>query len=105
MRYTQHMNALADALVEAVLFIAFRSYDENTPLEEFEEEDVQALDRLKAMLRDATDTEAQAVAYAVDRAVAQLPAGHERIPYYLAFMQNLFGEDDEEAAEPTLEVG
>jgi hypothetical protein len=98
------MNALADALVEAVLFIAFRSYDDNTPLEAYEEEDVRTLEKLKVLLQSATDAEAQSIAYAVDRAVAQLPPGHERIPYYLAFMENLFGKD-EDPEEPTLEVG
>jgi|GEM_PF-4629317 hypothetical protein len=97
------MDTIADALVEAVLFIAFRSYDENASMEDFEEEDIQALENVKALLASASASEKQLLADAIDRALLLLPNDHERVPYYRAWMENMFG-DNASLDPPTLSL-
>ena len=93
------MDSLADALVEAVTFIAYRQYDEDQPIEEFEDEDIRALESVKARLAEATENEKQALEEAVERAMAALPEDSDLLPYYRAWMDNMFEEDDAMEAE------
>ncbi len=90
--------AVADALVEAVIFIAARSYEEEVPVEQYEDEDIQELDVIKTLLASASDAEKRVIGQAVLRALAKLPPEHELIPFYRSWMVNMFG-DDEESAE------
>jgi hypothetical protein len=89
------MESLADALVEAVTFIAYRQYDEDQPIEEYEDEDIRALESVKARLAGASEVERQVLDAAVQRAVVVLPPDSELLPYYRAWMDNMFGEDVE----------
>ncbi|GAB4454463.1 MAG: hypothetical protein OHK0029_09090 [Armatimonadaceae bacterium] len=97
-----NLYALSDALLEAVLFIAFRQYDENASIEDYEEEDMQALENVKQLLSYATPEEKQLLQSAVDRALSVLPPDHERIPYYETWMDNMFEEPTENMDPPTL---
>jgi hypothetical protein len=97
------MQAIADALIEAVLFIAYRDYTEDSPIEEYESEDIEELETLKNMLAAATDSERTALQSAIQRAIAKLPQGSELTPYYRAWMDNMFGSDDEPDA-PQIEI-
>lgn len=92
------MNAIADALVDAVMFIAIRDYGDNENAEDFEGEDIRALENLTGILSDATDEERMALTAAVERALSKLPPGSEVAPFYRAWMTNMFGdpESDEE---------
>lgn len=89
--------AIADALVEAVIFIAARSYEEEVPIEQYEDEDIQELDTIKGLLASATDAEKRVIGQAVLRAISKLPKEHELIPFYRSWMINMFGEDEAEA--------
>jgi hypothetical protein len=89
------MDTIAEALLEAVMFIALREYDEGDSVEDYEAADVQMLENLAAILSVATDAEKLALADAVERAVARLPEGSEAIAYYRAWMSNMFGDEDE----------
>ena len=91
--------AIADALVEAVVFIAARSYEEDVPIEEYEDEDIQELDAVKALLTSASEAERRVIGQAVLRAISKLPPEHELIPFYRSWMINMFGEDEEEVGE------
>jgi hypothetical protein len=97
------MNALADALVEAVLFIAHREYTEDSPIEEYEDEDIEELESLKKVLASATEGEKKALEAAVERAASRLPQGSELAPLYRVWMRNMFG-DDAEAEPPQIEI-
>jgi hypothetical protein len=90
------MDALADALVEAVTFVAYRQYDEDQPVEAYEEEDIRVLESVKASLAGAREEEKQALEEAVQRAMSTLPPDSDLLPYYRAWMDNMFGEDVEE---------
>jgi hypothetical protein len=93
------MDSLADALVEAVTFVAYRQYDEDLTIDAFEEEDIRALESVKARLAGATEEERQALDAAVHRAMATLPPDSELLPYYRAWMDNMFEEEDAMEAE------
>jgi hypothetical protein len=93
------MEKIADALVEAVMFIAYRDYAEDATLDEFEDEDVEALEALRGLLAGASEGERASLAEAVGRALHRLPPGSDMAPYYRAWMDNMFGEDEAEGAE------
>ncbi|MDX1933310.1 MAG: hypothetical protein SFU56_11945 [Capsulimonadales bacterium] len=90
------METIADALVEAVMFIALRGYGELEGAEELEASDVQALEDIAGILSAASPEEQQAISEAVERALAQLPPESEAAAYYRAWMENMFGDDSEE---------
>jgi hypothetical protein len=98
------MQSLADTLVEAVLFIAHREYTEDSPIEEYEDEDVEELETLKNLLASATDDEKKALTAAIERAMAALPKGSELTPLYRVWMRNMFGDDDTDAEPPQIEI-
>lgn len=98
------MNSLADALVEAVLFIAHREYTEDSPIEEYEDEDVEELETLKTLLASATDEEKKALSASIERAMSRLPQGSELAPLYRVWMQNMFGDSDADAEPPQIEI-
>ena len=50
---------------------------------------------VKARLAEATEDEKQALEEAVERAMAALPEDSDLIPYYRAWMDNMFGEEVE----------
>jgi hypothetical protein len=90
------METLADALVEAVMFIAYRDYGDEESVEEYETADVEALERIAGLLNDITLPEKEALEAAVGRALAQLPPDSELAPYYRAWMENMFPIADED---------
>jgi hypothetical protein len=100
----RELNALADALIEAVLFIAHREYTEDSPIEEYEDEDIEELETLKTLLASATEPEKQALEDSLQRAIAKLPPGSELAPFYRAWMQNMFSVEDEEPDAPQIEI-
>lgn len=90
------MNTLADALVEAVMFIAYRDYPENASVEDYEDDDVDALDNLKEVLQAATPDERELLRESVAQAIARLPEDSTMGPYYEVWMDNMFGAEGKE---------
>ena len=85
------MNAIADALVYAVTYINLRGSNESV----HDDGDVAALESIAGMLKSATKEEKNALAAAVERALANelsCSPRKEFVQEYGTWMENLFGE-------------
>jgi hypothetical protein len=88
------MQAVADALVYAVLYINCRSLEDSES--RYDDGDVGALESIAGFLRDATPAEEDALAAAAERALAAELASPQPRPEfvrdYQRWMEDMFSE-------------
>ena len=86
------MNSIADALVYAVTYISLRGAEE----EEFDDDDVGALESIAGMLNSATEEEKDALSAAAEKALADELNSAPREEFardYRTWMETMFGEE------------